>query len=153
MDRETIGGRDDDIGGYLLALRQASGRVPEDQVDWEALRSRLMASAEVRLARLRRAREVAWWEVTAGWSRTAVPVAIAAGIALVALIRSSPREGGRRDTAVVASASTTDTGRSGRARAAFESAVVGSVQARGDDPMLLPTASEMLIPSLATRVR
>src|SRR4051812_38053682 len=38
---------------YTTALREASGRVPEHHVDWDAFHARLSARAELTLARLR----------------------------------------------------------------------------------------------------
>ena len=78
------------------ALRELHGDAPAP--DWEALRARVSASAELPLARRRRTRSVS------RALRTALPLAAAAGIAAVALTalpgRDAPRLT-RADAAVV----------------------------------------------------
>lgn len=68
------------------ALRRAAGEPPYDQVDWDALARRIHASAlgngVVTTPRRR------WWDHAAGWTRAAIPLAIAAGVAAFALIAS-----------------------------------------------------------------
>lgn len=59
------------------ALRLAESEPPFDEVDWSALRSSITARAEMPLAR-RRARSAR----RARWTRTFVPLAAAASIAL-----------------------------------------------------------------------
>lgn len=76
------------------ALRDAEGEPPFAEVDWERLRGRIAAGAELPLARLRREAEAASSSApaptgsTAGLARARrwrVPLAAAAGIAAVAL--------------------------------------------------------------------
>lgn len=64
-------------------LARAAGKPPYDEVDWDALARRIHAGAlggRVVVARRR------WWEHAALWTRAAIPLAVAAGIAAVALI-------------------------------------------------------------------
>lgn len=143
---------------YTMALRDASGRVPDHDVDWEAFYTRLCVRAELELARLRypqvaslsstraqQARQadsapLAWWEHAARWGRTIVAASVAAGIALIMVVRASPKE---TPDAVVATAiaSATDA-----PRAAFESVVVGHGPTSALRAALLPTAADLLIP-------
>ena len=145
---------------YAEMLRRAGGPVPEEHVDWEAFHKRLGARAELPLARLRlprlapttparpvsprtHARPVrrAWWEHAARWSRRIVSVSVAAGIALVAVVRTSPKD--TVDT-VVATVATADQGDG--TRAAFESAALGHTASWTIDSGVLPTATDLLIP-------
>ena len=89
MDEMT---RDPVLGA---ALRDLHGEAP--QVDWDALRSRVSASAELPLARRRRARSL-----TRGM-RAVLPLAAAAGIAAVAVATLPDRQPrlSRADEAVV----------------------------------------------------
>src|SRR5262252_1334628 len=106
---------------YSRALVDASGPVPYEQVDWTEFHATLAARAELSLARLRHPHlaegspsrlvvalpkdapaTLAWWQYAARWSRLVVSGSIAAGIALVLVVRSSPKEMG--ETVVVASA-------------------------------------------------
>jgi hypothetical protein len=66
------------------ALRDLRGEPPA--MDWEAMRARVSASAELSLARRRRARPLA------RGLRTVLPLAVAAGIAAVALTALPGRE-------------------------------------------------------------
>jgi hypothetical protein len=68
----------------VAALRRHEGDPPLDAVDWERMLRTVTARAELPLARLRRT--ATWWGCTAGWARAAIPLAAAAGIALVALV-------------------------------------------------------------------
>lgn len=90
-------------------LREAVPEPPVDRVDWRALRSAVLARAELPLARLRRRQR--WWEVTAGWARAAVPAAAAAGVVLALAVGALDRgwgeralSGGRAEVTQVASA-------------------------------------------------
>jgi hypothetical protein len=142
--------RDVSMKEYLEALREESGPVPEAEVDWEAFHQCLEASAELPLARLKHAvgtaatpsatrqRDAAWWEVVARWSRTAPPLAAAAGIVLGFVIRTSPRlEEVSTDVVTVES-----TG--GDARDAFASAVIGRGEVGTATSLLLPATSDVL---------
>ncbi len=62
--------RDATLGALL---RTATGDVPADAVDWNALAQRIS----------RRASNVAtpWWGYAARWERLAIPLAVAAGLA------------------------------------------------------------------------
>ena len=125
-----------------------------------AFHARLAMHAELSLARLRHPGVVvaprqgrtlplgrhaapvtrAWWEHAARWSRTVVGSAIAAGIALVAVIRLTPKEMSRTAGDV---ASVTDVEQT---RAAFELAVIGRDRASQSDAALMPSAADLLIP-------
>lgn len=74
----------DELDAELAAhLARAAGKPPYDEVDWDALARRIHAGAlggRVVVARQR------WWEHAALWTRAAIPLAVAAGIAAVALI-------------------------------------------------------------------
>jgi hypothetical protein len=66
------------------ALRRAAGEPPYHDVDWDGLARRIHAAAlGSRAASSRR-----WWEHAAGWTRAAIPLAVAAGLAAFALIAS-----------------------------------------------------------------
>ena len=90
-DRPVYDADDAGVRRYASALLQASGRVPEDAIDWDAFHTRLSARAELSLARLRypqvaahapgRARSATsidrsvalpWWAHAARWSRLVV---------------------------------------------------------------------------------
>jgi len=148
---------------YSRALVDASGPVPYDHVDWTEFHATLAARAELSLARLRhphlaeeespsrlvvgRTKDapatLAWWQYAARWSRLVVSGSIAAGIALVLVVRSSPKEMG--ETVVVASAVEVPYQIEGT-RAAFESAALGRGSNWTADSALLPSISELLIP-------
>jgi hypothetical protein len=143
-------------------LVDASGPVPYEQVDWTEFHATLAARAELSLARLRHPHlaegspsrlvvalpkdapaTLAWWQYAARWSRLVVSGSIAAGIALVLVVRSSPKEMG--ETVVVASAAEVPYQIEGT-RAAFESAALGRGSNWTMDSALLPSISELLIP-------
>jgi len=65
------------------ALRRATGEPPYDQVDWDALAWRIHVAALGRRVAAARRR---WWEHAAAWTRMAIPLALAAGMAAFALI-------------------------------------------------------------------
>ena len=78
----------DEFHGELEAelhaqLRRAAGEPPYDQVDWDALARRIHVAALGRRVIAARRR---WWEHAALWTRAAIPLAVAAGIAALALI-------------------------------------------------------------------
>lgn len=64
-------------------LERAAGRPPYDEVDWEALARRIHDAA---LGRRVVTAQRRWWEHAALWTRAAIPLAVAAAIAAVALI-------------------------------------------------------------------
>lgn len=73
----------DELDAELAAhLARAAGKPPYDEVDWDALARRIHAGAlGGRVVARQR-----WWEHAALWTRAAIPLAVAAGIAAVALI-------------------------------------------------------------------
>jgi hypothetical protein len=144
---------------HVSALVDASGRLPE--VDWDAFHARLAARAELSLARLRyphvgaqtSARPLSprllplpttlpWWEHAARWSRLTITASVAAGIALVAVVRMSPKE--VPETVVATSVATAD--QLEKTRAAFESAAIGRNSAWTVESALMPNAADLLIP-------
>ena len=146
---------------YSRALVEASGPVPYEQVDWTEFHATLAARAELSLARLRHPHLVvrsprrlvvqlakdapatlAWWQYAARWSRLVVGGSIAAGTALVLVVRSSPKEMGE---AVVASAAVVPYQVEGT-RAVFESAALGRGSNWTMDSALMPSIAELLIP-------
>ena len=153
-----------DLAHVAAVLRDASGPVPYDRVDWDTFHRRLAARAELPLARLRypylvtvathrRARALPlrrpatsaarpWWEHAARWSRLTVSSALAAGIALVGVIRLTPKDGAAgADGSVVATSEDAE-----GSRAVFESAVIGRKRASLMDFALMPSAADLLIP-------
>ena len=148
---------------YRSALREAAGRVPEHQIDWDAFHARLGARTELALARLRHPQltlpslaladddrwvgpsALAWWEHAARWSRPIVTASVAAGIALTRIVRASPKD--TSDGVVAATVVVATTAASSDApRAAFESAVIGHSPSSSMSAALLPTATDLLIP-------
>ena len=146
---------------YSRALVEASGPVPYDQVEWTEFHATLTARAELSLARLRHPHvavrspsrlvvalgkdtpaTVAWWQYAARWSRLVVSASTAAGIALIMVVRSSPKDMGET---VVASAAPVPYQVEGT-RAVFESAALGRGSSWTMDSALLPSISELLIP-------
>ena len=154
----------DDTGeralGYMDALFRASGPVPFDDVDWQAFHASLVERAELALARLRHPHvaptdaeiriaytshaplPLAWWEHAARWSRHVVAGASAASVALIMVIRASPKD---TADAMVASAATPSRPWD-RTRAAFDSVAIGHGTALTIDSALLPSAADLLIP-------
>jgi hypothetical protein len=148
---------------YREALGKAGGHVPDENVDWETFHIRLAARAELPLARLRHPRRAVrvekqsaarqlplrattrWWEHTARWSRLTVSASVAAGVALMLVVRTSPKEATETsDTA--ASIVATNVDQADGTRAAFESAVVGRTAGWTIDLALMPSAADLLIP-------
>ena len=93
------------------ALRDVLANAPVDAVDWAALERRVADGAALPLRRRRhqqrqlRAQAPRWWELTAGWARTAIPLgavaaAAAALLALTAPVASSTTTGTASDHAV-----------------------------------------------------
>ena len=164
--RSRLPALDVDTHDLMAVLRRTSGTVPDEQVDWDAFHRRLAARAELPLARLRHPPAIAtvvagpvrampirrnppraqsaWWEHAARWSRVTVSSALAASVALIAVIRLTPKDvvdhaGG----SVVASTADTD-----GPRAAFESAVTGRMRVATTDLLPMPSAAELLLPSV-----
>ena len=83
-----------------------------------------------------------WWEHAARWSRVIVRSALAAGIALVAVIRLTPKEmaSHARGEALAAVDDAEGT------RTAFELAVIGRLRTSVSDAALMPSAADLLIP-------
>jgi hypothetical protein len=145
---------------YSRALVDASGPVPYERVDWTEFHATLSARAELSLARLRHphlavdppsrlvvalakdAPVLAWWQYAARWSRLVVSASVAAGIALVLVVRSSPKDMGET---VVASAAPVPYQVEGT-RAVFESAALGRGSNWTMDSALMPSIAELLIP-------
>jgi hypothetical protein len=131
--------------GYRAALREAVGSVPLDTVDWDALYARVDAAAAVPLARRRsaaavrvpRRRDVAWWEYAARPGRAAIPLAVAASLALCAYIGFHPV-----DTSSVAEASAAAGVSSGDVRDAFEATVTGATSSRQVATLLVASPSD-----------
>jgi hypothetical protein len=152
---------DPDAVELMLALHNSSGLVPDDRVDWSAFHARLAMRAELSLARLRHPGVVvapgqgrtlplgrhrapvtrAWWEHAARWSRMVVGSAVAAGVALVAVIRLTPKEVASHTAGDVAAVTDVE-----QTRAAFELAVIGRDRASLSDAALMPSAADLLIP-------
>lgn len=68
------------------ALRRAVGEPPYDEVNWDGLARRIQTAAlgnRVVTASRR------WWEHAAGWTRVAIPLAVAAALGAFALIANS----------------------------------------------------------------
>lgn len=165
-DRPTYDADDDAALPYASLLRQASGPVPDDRVDWGAFHKRLTARAELSLARRRYPRVAItamapataradgirllalpthhpWWEPAARWARVIVAGSVAAGIALTVVVRTSPKEA-VPDTVVASDVATTEQ-LDGR-RAAFESLVTGHTTSSTVEAAILPSVTDLLIP-------
>ena len=153
--------KDEGTSSYARALIDASGLVPYERVDWEAFHTRLAARAELSLARLRHPHLVpiasgrsvvtpasdlrialAWWEYAARWSRFVVSASVAAGVVLIMVVRSSPKD--MVDT-MVASATAGPYQVEGT-RAVFESAALGRGSKWTIDSVMLPSVADLLVP-------
>lgn len=160
-DRPFRNPKHDGTTRYSRSLADASGPVPYEQVDWTEFHATLAARAELSLARLRHphvalrspsrlvvalAKDapavLPWWQHAARWSRLVVSASIAAGIPLIMVVRSSPKDMGET---VVASAVAVPSQVEGT-RAVFESAALGRGSTWTMDSALLPSISELLIP-------
>jgi len=159
-DRPSRSPKHEGTTRYSRALIEASGPVPYERVDWTEFHATLAARAELSLARLRHphlaehspsrlvvalandAPVLAWWQYAARWSRLVVSASIAAGIALIMVVRSSPKD---MSETVVASAAEVPYQVDGT-RAVFESAALGRGSNWTMDSALLPSISELLIP-------
>ena len=159
-DRRSRSPKHEGTTRYSRALIEASGPVPYERVDWTEFHATLAARAELSLARLRHphlaehspsrlvvalandAPVLAWWQYAARWSRLVVSASIAAGIALIMVVRSSPKD---MSETVVASAAEVPYQVDGT-RAVFESAALGRGSNWTMDSALLPSISELLIP-------
>lgn len=146
---------------YTRVLADASGPVPYERVDWEVFHAKLAARAELSLARLRHPHVAArplvratiprisaapaaltWWQHTARWSPLIVTASVAAGIALIMVVRVSPKEA---VDMMVASAVPSMEQLDGT-RAVFESAALGRGTRWTIESALLPSTAELLIP-------
>jgi hypothetical protein len=158
-DRPRYNLEGDGMSAYARALADATGPVPYERVDWDVFHARLAARAELSLARLRhphlaprplvrpaRAQTapavLTWWQYMARWSPLIVSASVAAGIALIMIVRASPRES---VDAVVASAAPS-VEQLERTRAVFESAALGRGTRWTIESALLPSTTELLIP-------
>ena len=144
-------------------LREVSGVVLEDRIDWDAFHQRLAVRTELPLARLRHPALVGprkgspsqvltirrptaphappWWEHASRWSRLTLGSALAAGIAIAGLIRLTPRNADATPVGVGATSSVVDS-----TWAVFESAVIGRRSVPVTDLALMPSAADLLIP-------
>lgn len=80
-DLDTDPPRDPALGAALRALTRGAATQP----DWARLSASIRATAAPRLA-LRR-EPAPWWQHAAGWARQAIPVGLAAGVALTVGLR------------------------------------------------------------------
>jgi len=113
------------------ALRDALGAIPFDAVEWSRLERRILAGARGRR------RPPRWWDVTAGWARTAVAAGVAAAVAAVvtlAVLRGDAVPDAGTASVDVASAGT----------ALFHAATGNAADAELMDAMTGPTRSEWL---------
>ena len=146
---------------YREALGKAGGHVPDENVDWETFHVRLAARAELPLARLRHPRRAVrvekqptarqlplraatrWWEHAARWARLTVSASVAAGVALMLVVRTSPKETTETSATSIV---TTNSDQADGTRAAFESAVIGRTAGWTIDLALMPSVADLLIP-------
>ena len=66
------------------ALRDMGAGAPTGSVDWDTLHRNILRNAEGPLSRLRRTSP--WWQYMAGWGRAAIPLALAAILAILTLL-------------------------------------------------------------------
>jgi hypothetical protein len=76
--------RDPEIAAILAAALPGGA----DEMDGARLRSAILARAQDHLARLRH--QPLWWEYAATWAKPAVPLALAAALALTFVVGSIP---------------------------------------------------------------
>jgi hypothetical protein len=81
MDRDPA--RDPALASALMEL---GPEPPMAEVDWERLERRISDGARERL------RRTPWWQPMAAWARPAIPLGLAAGIALFVVLLRSPAE-------------------------------------------------------------
>jgi len=160
-DRPLYDLEEETKSAYAQALADASGPVPYERVDWDVFHARLAARAELSLARRRHphlatrplvraavTRTTAgpaartWWQHMARWSPLIVSASAAAGIALIIVVRTSPKEA--QDTMVASAAPPVE--QLDRTRAVFESAALGRGTRWTIESALLPSTAELLIP-------
>jgi hypothetical protein len=67
-------------------LRDLGPEPPMEAVDWDRLAGAISARARERLAV--RDRKVVWWQPMAAWARPAIPLGLAAALALFLVLRS-----------------------------------------------------------------
>ena len=72
------------------ALRELGPEPPMETVDWDRLERSVSARARERFAA--RVRRAPWWQPMAAWARPAIPLGLAAGIALFVVVLRSPAE-------------------------------------------------------------
>jgi hypothetical protein len=112
---------------YRALLREVSGAVPVDRVDWDVLHARVERAAGGALAERRhhqeRARRVLWWEYAAR-GRVMIPVALAASLVLAAYVGFQSTDASVGVAPVPSRVSTGDV------RDAFEASVTGAVPSR-----------------------
>ncbi len=72
------------------ALEHLGLEPPMDEVDWERLERRISARARARFAA--RIRKAPWWQPMAAWAKPAIPLGLAAGIALFVVVLRSPAD-------------------------------------------------------------
>jgi hypothetical protein len=68
------------------ALRELGPEPSMDRVDWDRLERRISDRAREGL------RRIPWWQPMAAWARPAIPLGLAAGIALFVVLLRSPAE-------------------------------------------------------------
>ena len=85
-------GREGDLGRDLELAEQLRVLDPsqDDPSYWFRFRGWVMKEAEGELARRRMSVDLTVEDLLESWARTVIPVAMAAGIAAITLIRSSP---------------------------------------------------------------
>jgi hypothetical protein len=76
--------RDDELAAMLVTALPDGA----DEMDGARLRTAIMTRARDHLARLRR--QPLWWEYAASWAKPAVPLALAAALALAFVLGSIP---------------------------------------------------------------
>ena len=81
MDRDPA--RDPALASALMEL---GPEPPMNEVDWHRLERRISDGARERL------RRTPWWQPMAAWARPAIPLGLAAGIALFVVLIRSPAE-------------------------------------------------------------
>jgi hypothetical protein len=79
--------RDEELAAMLAAALPEGG----NEMDGARLRGAIMARARDHLAKLRH--QPLWWEYAATWARPAVPLALAAALALAFVVGSIPLPG------------------------------------------------------------